>query len=336
MKKILLSISIFTSFFVNAQILTQLNHTPSAYDRAYSTNQCDSTTILPGASGAGATWSYTPIVHNSIINTYTTSFSSNASFNPADAVVSSSTSNAAYYITTSATNLPYYGGNISINGIVGVVKYGAPAIVASYPMSFNTTTTSATSGTITITQPFPITSTFAGNCIVTADASGTLALPTRTFTNILRLATTQNLIATGTATINLVTYDYYAVGSSRAPIISIQTSTLSSSLGAPSSQTITTLQKSYDLVGVKENKANKATVSVYPNPASASLTINATAVEAYAVIIYDVTGKAIFTEQFDGDIKTINTSSFNEGMYFYSIIGKDNQASATGKFNINR
>ncbi len=336
MKKVLLSISLLASaVFVNAQTLTQLNHTPFAFDAPFTTNQCDSTNISPGASGSGATWSYTPIVHNSIANTYITSFSSNGAFNPADAVVSSA-SNASYYITTSTTKLSYYGGNISINGFVGVVKYASPAIVAIYPMSLNTTTTSTTNGTITLSQPFPVTAAFNGNCTTTADASGTLALPTRTFTNILRLATTQNLIATGTATINLLTYDYYAVGSSRSPILTIQTSTLTSSFGSPSSQTVTTLQKNYTTVGVKETKSSKQNVSVYPNPASGQLNISVNGVEVSTISILDLTGKTVYTEPFDGVTKSINVSQLNEGIYFYNILDKEYQVTATGKFNISR
>ncbi|MCP2935930.1 hypothetical protein NK983_24905, partial [Salmonella enterica subsp. enterica serovar Typhimurium] len=86
MKKLLLSLSVLTAVAANAQ-LTQANHTPSFWDAAYTMIQCDTITSgVPGATGAGATWSYTPTVHLSIQKTYTTALSNNATFNPADGV----------------------------------------------------------------------------------------------------------------------------------------------------------------------------------------------------------------------------------------------------------
>lgn len=335
MKKILLSLSVLSVLGVNAQ-LTQANHTPSFWDPVYSTNQCDTImTGVPGATGAGAVWSYTPTVRTSILNTYTTSLSSNASFNPADAVVSASANNSSYYKTNSATILPYYGGNISVNGVSAIAKYASPAIVAVYPMALNTSTSSVTSGTVNVTSPFPITAPFTGNCNVLADATGTLNLPGRSYLDIVRLTTTQNLIASGTATINLLTYDYYSPGSSKAAILSIQSSTISSFSGT-STQTITTLQKDYLTVGLKEAKVNASAVSVFPNPASSAINFSAANTEAYKVTVYDITGKAIATELFDDSKSKLNVSSFNDGIYLYTITGKNNQVLNTGKFNVSK
>ncbi len=335
MKKILLSLSFLSALAVNAQTLTQLNHTPSAWDPIYGMNQCDSTTILPGASGAGATWNYTPTVHTSILNNFTTAYSNNGSFSPADGVVSSSSSNASYYGTLSSTILTYYGGNIAVNGVSAIIKYSTPAIVAAYPMSLNTTTMSTTAGTVNVTSPFPITSAFTGNCNVTADATGTLTLPGRVFTDIIRLSTFQNIIATGTATINLLTYDYYSMSSAKAPVISIQTSTISSFSGT-STQTVTTLQKSYTTVGIKEAKENTNALSVFPNPSTSLVNFSTSNPEAYKVNVYDITGKNVATEVFENETAKLNVSSFNNGMYLYTVSGKNNAVINTGKFNVSK
>jgi hypothetical protein len=335
MKKILLSLSVFTALAAQAQ-LTQANHTPSFWDPVFSINQCDTIpTGVPGASGAGALWSYTPTVHASIVKTYSTSYSLDASFNPADGVVKSSPSDASYYKTNSATSLSYYGGNISVNGVAAVAKYSAPAIVASYPMALNTSTSSVTSGTVNVTSPFPISAPFTGNCNVLADATGTLVLPGRTFDDIIRLTTTQNLVASGTATINLLTYDYYAPGSSKSAILSVQSSTISSFSGT-STQTITTLQKDYTTVGMKDAKPLATELSVYPNPASSVINFSTMSMEAYKVTVYDVTGKVIATELFEESKSKLNISSLNNGMYLYTVSGKNNQVLNTGKFNVSR
>jgi hypothetical protein len=337
MKKILLSLSVFTALATQAQ-LTQLNHTPSFWDPAFSINQCDTITSgVPGATGAGALWSYTPTVHTSMLKTYTTAYSTDASFNPADAVVKSSSTDGAYYRTNSATSLSYYGGNISTGPITGVAKYTSPAIVAAYPMALNTSTNSATSGNINITSPFPASLNFTGNCNALADATGTLVLPGRTYSDIIRLTTTQNLFATGatSATITLVTYDYYSEASAKAPVLSVQCSTVSSALGT-SSQTITTLQQNYVTVGLNDARPVTTELSVYPNPASSVINFSTAGTEAYKVTVYDVTGKVVATELFEESKTKLNISSLNNGIYLYTVSGKNNQVLNTGKFNVSR
>lgn len=335
MKKLLLSISVLSTMALSAQ-LTQGNHTPSFWDPVYSVNQCDTiTTGVPGATGAGAVWNYTPTVHSSIQRTYTTSLSTNATFSPADGVVSSGPNDASYYLTNSATHLAYYGGNISVNGVTAIAKYSSPAIVAAYPMALNTSTSSVTSGTVNVTSPFPISAPFTGNCNVLADATGTLVLPSRTYTDIIRLTTNQNLVASGTATINLLTYDYYSPSSSKAPILSVQSSTIASFSGT-STQTITTLQKDYITVGLKDATPNSTELSVFPNPASSVVNFATGNTEAYKVTVYDITGKAVATELFEDSRSKLNVSALNNGIYLYTVTGRNNQVINTGKFNVNK
>lgn len=335
MKKILLSLSVLSAVAASAQ-LTQANHTPSFWDPIYTVNQCDTITSgVPGATGAGAMWSYTPTIHASIAKTYSCSTSSNLNYPGADGRVSSSASDISYYKTTSATELAYYGGNISVNGVSAEARYSAPAIVASYPMSLNSSTSSVTSGTVNVTSPFPISAPFTGNCQVLADATGTLVLPGRTFNDIIRLTTTQNLIATSTATINLLTYDYYSPSSSKAAILSVQTSTIASFSGT-STQTITTLQKDFTTVGLKETKAGNTSLSVFPNPASNLVNFSTENGAAYKVAVFDITGKTVATELFEDGKTKLNVSSWNNGIYLYTVIGNNNQVLNTGKFNVNR
>jgi hypothetical protein len=335
MKKILFSLSILTALGANAQLI-QANHTPAFWDPIYTMNQCDTIPSgVPGATGAGAMWSYTPTVHASIAKTYSCTMINDPNFAGSDGRVASSGSDASYYNTISTTDLKYYGGNISVNGVNAVIKYGSPAVVAIYPMALNGTASSVTSGTVNVTSPFPVTTNFTGNCNVLADATGTLVLPARTFNDIIRLTTTQNIVASGTATITLLTYDYYSPGASKAAILSVQTSTITSFTGT-SSQTITTLQKDYAIVGVKEMKEAKAEVSVFPNPASSVINFNTNSVEVYKVTVYDITGKTVATDLFEDSKLKMNISSLNSGMYLYTITGKSNQVLNSGKFNVNK
>src|ERR1700752_449151 len=224
MKKILLGIAILTAGFAKAQ-LTEANHAPASGD-VFSTFQCDSTGVTAGASGAGATWDFSAlVVHTAMLNNYTSVVSTNTA-NMGYLEVKSSLTNTSYY-SSSPGNLSYYGGNITAGAYNATINYTTPAIVAAYPMSLNTTTNNTTGGNGSITGFGNI--TFTGNANVIADGTGTLVLSGRTFSNAMRLKTTQTLaINGGVANVTLTNYDYYSIADSKRPIITISTSTLSS------------------------------------------------------------------------------------------------------------
>lgn len=339
MKKIILSLSLLFSVAANAQ-LTQANHSPMTGDPIFGTYQCDSAGITPGASGAGASWNYSIVEHLSVLNTFTTSASTDISYNPADVAVSSAANNTLYY-KSSAANLNYYGGDLAIASFNIKVKYSSPAMVAIYPMSLNSTTTSITGGTINVTSPIPASGTFTGTCIITADATGTLtllsALPAKTFTNTIRVATSQTISSSlgGGITVNYVVYDYYSADDSKAPIFTINTSTITSGFGT-STQTIVTVLKNYNVVSVKENSKNTIELSVFPNPATNLINFTTVSTEAFKVIAFDVTGKIVATEIMETGKAKMNTGNLTSGVYIYHVVGKNNQVLTTGKFNVTK
>ncbi len=337
MKKILLSSFTFLTLLGSAQTLTQANHAPAVGNPIYATYQCDSAGISPGGSGAGQNWNYAITEHLSVLSTYTTSASSNIAFNPADVSVSSAANNTVYYKSSSSV-LDYYGGDISIAAFDLNVKYTSPAVVAIYPMSLNSTTTSATSGSVNVISPLATSGTFNGSCVVTADATGTLTLPAKTFTNVIRVVTSQTLSASiaGGATVNLLVYDYYSTDASKAPILTINTSTISSLIGGTSTQTIVSVQKNYDVVGLNEAQKTKIELSVFPNPASHVINFNTHGTEAFKVTVFDMTGKLVSAELMDMGKAKMNTSNFTSGVYTYLVSDKNNQILTSGKFNISK
>ena len=331
MKKIYLAFfTILTGLSINAQTLTQANHAPVSGDQ-YSNFQCDSTAILPGASGTGVTWNYsTLVIHTGIANNYSTSVSTSTSYPAADIAVYSSTANINYF-KSSATDLNFYGGNINIGAVNATLNYTSPAIYAKYPMSLATTGTSNIGGTI---AAFSNNGSFSGNSSVVADGTGTLVLPARTFTNVMRVVTTQTInftvILPGTAL--QVTYDYYS-GSLKTPVFSIVSSTLTSSLGN-SNQSYVYVAKNYSTVGVKENKQTLIELAVYPNPSSSNLNFVTESNEAKQVLIYDITGKLVEKQNFiDGKLK-LDVSNYNTGLYMYTVIGNANQTLKSGKVTV--
>ncbi len=88
-------------------------------------------------------------------------------------------------------------------------------------------------------------------------------------------------------------------------------------------------------LGVEESNAHRATLSAaYPNPADKSASINYSVPSGSrgTIIIRNLVGTTIQTEQpFTGAGKmTINTSSLNDGLYFYSLV-LDGKISQTKK-----
>lgn len=335
MKKIILSIFAFLGFAGFAQTITEANHAPMNGDHTFGVYQCDSTGVTPGASGSGASWNFSSVsAHLSTIKTYSTLTSTNAAYNPADVYVSSGATNTNYY-RSATTKLNFYGGDLSVNGINLNVKYATPAVVALYPMSLNSTTTSITNGTVVTSLT---SGAFSGTCSVTADASGTLILPTKTFTNALRVVTSQTLSAPSlfNTVVNLLVYDYYVPGICKAPLLSINSSTITSSIGGTSTQTVVTMLQNYDVVSVKDSKMSDIELSVFPNPASNVINFSTANIEAMKVVAFDVTGKVVATELIEMGKAKINLATLSSGVYVYHVLDKNNQTLTTGKFNVSK
>jgi len=336
MKTIILSIFTFIGLATTAQTLTYANHSPAWGNIPFQTAQCDSTGIAPGAAGAGISWNYTPTNLHSL-KTYTTSntMPGNTNYPSANVSVYSSTTDVAYH-NTNTNSYNYYGGNLVINSFALNVVYSSPALYASYPMSLNSSTTSATSGTVNLTSPFAVTQAFTGNCSVLADATGTLNLPGKTFNDIIRVVTSQTLVAGAAATVYLVNYDYYSPSASKAPIYSIQTSTINAAFQPSSTQTITTVLNNWTVVGVEEAQTSKIELSVFPNPATTFINFSTASLEATKVIAFDMTGKVVATEIMEMGKTKMNIANLASGVYMYQVTNKNNQTLTTGKFNVGK
>ncbi len=331
MKKTLLSLSILFSVAASAQ-LTQANHA-AMVGNSFGTNQCDS--VAPGASGAGTTWNYSTLnIHTAswAAKNYVSAVSSNTLYPSAQVAVGSSANNTFYYAST-ASDLKYYGGNITANGVTATLSYSNPAIFATYPMSMGTSTTSTTSGMVYVTNPFPTSFSFSGNCSATIDGTGTLVLPAKTFTNVVRVMTSQTI--TASINVNSINYDYYDISISRNPLLTIATSTVSSIAGT-STQTVVTVLSNYDVVSVKENTKSEIDLSVFPNPSSGVIHFATESTDAAKVIALDVTGKVIATEIVEMGKAKMNLTNLSSGVYIYQVVDKSNQVLKTGKFNVTK
>ncbi|MEO6302440.1 MAG: T9SS type A sorting domain-containing protein [Bacteroidia bacterium] len=333
MKKIYLSIfTALAGLSLNAQTLTDANHSPAAGDM-FSTWQCDSA-VGVGASGAGALWNYSTIAtHSSIVNNYTATTNANASY-PIPGVQLGSVANNLSYYKNSASDLKYWGGNITVGAVAATLIYTASAIVANYPMSLNSTSTSVTGGSITI-PALAQNGTFTGNSATIADGSGTLALPNGTFTSVLRVVTTQTInftIPLGSGSVTQKNWDYYDVATKNA-LFSITTATVVAPLAGTSTQTLATRFKPL-VTSVAANIANTSNFSVFPNPSNTTVNFVTENTDAKNVVIYDVTGKLVEKQNLtDGKLK-LDVSNYTTGLYMYSVLGNNNQTLKSGKITV--
>ena len=352
MKKTLLSLSILFSLGASAQ-LTQANQAPTVGFN-YDLFQCDTAGVTGGATGAAATWNFTTLNTTTVaIANYSTIASSNASYPSADVSVTASTADVAYY-KSSATDLKYYGGDLNFGLVSGTINYSNPAIYATYPMAFNTTTTSTPSGSVTV---FGNTGPIGGTVTVIADGTGTLNLDApgaaagttlKSFTDVVRVKTTEALFGnvtlafppiTITFTVNRVNYDFYSPSASKAPILSIANFT--ANLSSASGPTVNiaknvTVQNNYNIVGIKEAQKASIELTVYPNPAATVVNFATSSAEAVKVLAFDVTGKLVATEVLEMGKAKMNLSNLSNGIYIYHVVDKNNQVLKSDKFNVSK
>ncbi|MES2513320.1 MAG: T9SS type A sorting domain-containing protein [Bacteroidota bacterium] len=338
MKKTLLSLFTILGFAAGAQTLNQANHSYVSGD-LYSTYPCSTVGVSSGASGAGSVWNYGSISQNTAtaVN-YTATANTNTSYTMANVKYSSGTNSTAYY-SSSASDLKYYGGDMSINGVNATLGYSSPAVYAIYPMSLNSTTTSAISGSAVL---YANNATFSGQCKILADATGTLTLPSgNTYVNAIRVLTTQTITVSGLpigpATINLEYYDYYDPSTAlvfKAPLFSISNSTLTSALGT-SAQTFVTALKDNN-VGISENQKSLIQLAVFPNPASGNINFATESTDAVKITAFDMNGKIVATEMMEMGKARMNLNNLATGVYMYNVTDKNNQVLKTGKFNVTK
>lgn len=338
MKRIYLLVAGFVAgLTLNAQ-LTQANHAFATNDM-WKMYQCDSTSINPGASGAGAIWNFGTITtHSSILTSYTAAAVTTTAFPTASIAVASSTADISYY-SSNANGLYYSGGNIVVNPVSASLTYTAPAVYAAYPMSLNTTSSSVTGGSINVTSPTAATGTFAGNCTVLADGTGTLNLPGGvTFSNVTRVVTTQtiNFNALVTGTVIQKNYEYFDP-STKGPLFSIKMATVSTAFTSPSTQTFVSRAKTTTTTtttGLSNESVSNINLTVYPNPSNAFVNFAITTGNASKLMVYDITGKLVDTRAFtDGKVK-LDVSTYNTGLYIYTVTAEDGRKLKSGKITV--
>lgn len=335
MKKIYLLISAaLLSAGAYAQSLTQGNHAMSI-GNTFSTKQCDSTGINAGGNGASQVWNFSTIaIHNSTLKNFAgvsvASTGSTSAYPSAGVAVSGGVGANSFY-SSNSTDYKYWGGDLTVGATAAVLVYSQSQARARYPMGISGSTIAAVSGSISALSN---NGTFTGTGTVTATGTGVLNLPGMSFSNVLKVITTQtiNFTVIVPGTIAQVTYDYYSPAISKAPLFTISTSTMASALGT-STQTMVTINSNYLTLGVKEQADNEALrFNVFPNPASEilNITFNNPSNEVTSYQIINSLGQLVKSAEINTvsgiNKQQISLNNLESGIYFVTITVGDKTA----------
>ncbi len=86
-------------------------------------------------------------------------------------------------------------------------------------------------------------------------------------------------------------------------------------------------------VGVDEINNNNG-VSVYPNPSAVSTQFDVTVDNAAQVVVFDMTGREVARENFNGKVARVNSAALANGSYTYTIISNEAEVVNRGQFAV--
>jgi hypothetical protein len=89
------------------------------------------------------------------------------------------------------------------------------------------------------------------------------------------------------------------------------------------------------VTGIGSIDAPHDNVNLYPNPAQAEINLTTTGhYQANRVEVYDITGKTVGTYIINNNFLTINTQSYNSGIYLYKLLDNTGTQLNVGKFSV--
>ncbi len=237
--------------------------------------------------------------------------------------------------------------DIAGNPATGVIKNNPAEIITNFPSTYNSNfnNTYVSKGSFyygydpgigfTI-DSFKIVSNVTKT--VTFDGWGSVTTPLGTY-NALRVETlkwnTDSLFAynsfTGWFDVQQTmdsskTYDWWANG------IGFNLASITVDWVTENAMSATWLP-SLPIVGINEH-VNAEAINVYPNPAQDVITFNLDASKAQTIQIYDITGKMVNAYSVSVNNQQIDVSTLANGIYTYSIVGKNNSVLNRGKFTV--
>jgi hypothetical protein len=325
MKKLILPFLGLSAVTMSAQTLNQSTHAPAVGDK-YVFYYADPSTLPVnlGNPGTGNTFNF------SGLNIYTSTSYTSQGVTPASTGSASAYPNANVAVTTGTDNsfydsqtgyLKYYGGSLTVGGYPIVLNFTSPSTIGIYPMGLGTTGSSNVNGTINFSGN---SGNFTGTTSFTANATGTIQVPGATYTNVIRVQSQQNLTFTISfvqGTLNVNQYDYYSPSYSNFPnannnwpIITVQQSTISTTIGGTSIQTSVTINGNYQTLNVSNASLPvQNELSIFPNPVKDNFSIITNNSTLQKIQILDINGRII--KEVNPTNRNVDCSALSNGTY---------------------
>ena len=196
----------------------------------------------------------------------------------------------------------------------------------SYPAAFNYSESDTAAGTFTATAG---SGNFNGTINISADASGTLLIGAKTYTNVLRIKSVQNFTLTvfgfPVGTVVNTSYAYYD-NQHKFPLLST-TNAVITVQGNP--QTTNIAQALNEVFLTVSDLKLKEKLTIYPNPAQDFIQIKGEVSKDSKINIYSLDGKLI--KATDSKSEKIQISELPASAYFIEVLDS-NRTKETTKF----
>ncbi len=327
---------------VNAQFsLTKNINEPIVGDVYYTKTLDTNGTALPNTvTGNNVTWTILNVIEsNTIVTNNYSSNGGNASNFPGTTIVQEDATNGNFsYYKVTPTSFELVGAELNFSGASGELNYNTnSAIIAQYPIAFGYNLNDPIGGTVSANGQ---TGPFTGNIVTKGDGTGTLKLNNTTFTNCIRVKTTQHATFTlaGGFVMGIfdqVVYNYFN-SSNKFPLFSTNYAHIQTS-GA-----FTVNQKTADVsalnsvaLGLNSNSQNDVIFKAYPNPANSEVNIHfvLTQPESYTIEIVNTLGQTVRSLSKPNLVagmysETISLSGLTTGVYHINVIGKNTKGVA--------
>ncbi len=324
MKTPLLLLGICTSLFASAQTIELADTISTGNSMTYYVLDSN-TTAYAAVTGADVTWDY------SAVGAYVIAPNANNVIDRVDSDFASEFPLADYAenfensVNTFFTNDA--GGNqVIVHGFVFqelsndfIIKYDTdPLISYKFPMNLGDSYTDPIAGTATVPLAGDI--DIDGEATVTADGTGALKVGEVTYSNVIRVHTTEvseGIILGSPAIITRESYVYYDIDNFNMPVFIHATVLAELGLGGDFGFTaVYSRDEITDYVGVEEPIQENTNLSVYPNPATGGFATITCPAGTESISIMNALGSVVYTINAPATIETINVANLSKGIYF--------------------
>lgn len=305
-------------------ILTKAANEPVSGD-SWTTKDFDSTTVVPKNIGTGQTWNFNAFAANtqtSVVTYTTASSAAGYSYFPGSTLAELKGGSEIGFYKPSGSNFEFVG--FYDNSGPTVLTLTNTAIMATWPISYGSTTNDLTNGTMT-TGTMNI--NFNGSISTNASGSGTVILPGgNTFTNCLMVVSNFALSIGTTDSYDEKRYSFYH-SSSKFPIAEYVYET-STSGTVTNTYFNMAVSLSALTTGLNDLTITENQILIYPNPAKDWIKFEGLT-EKTVIEISDITGKVLLKEDLSD---VVNTSSLAPGLYIVKT--SSNRGTFTKRFTV--